>query len=81
MIEVVSPGSEERDYQQKREEYLLFGAREYWIFDAEKEEMLVLRRSGGRWIERALWTPKYTKRGSCLALNSIVARFFEPART
>src|SRR5438477_7831165 len=34
VIEVVSPGSEFRDYQEKREEYLAFGVHEYWIFDA-----------------------------------------------
>ena len=60
-LEHLGPGNRDRsgvswlrehDYQQKREEYLVFGVREYWIFDAEKEEMLVLRRSGGRWIER-----------------------------
>jgi len=54
VIEVVSPGSEQRDYVEKREEYLRFGVREYWIVDAEREEVLVLRRSGGRWIERTL---------------------------
>ena len=49
VIEVVSPGSELRDYQEKREEYLAFGVREYWIFDAGKQEMLVLQRVAGRW--------------------------------
>ncbi len=52
VIEVVSRGSELRDYQEKREEYLAFGVHEYWIFDAEKEEMLVLQRVAGRWRER-----------------------------
>ena len=36
VIEVVSPGSEGRDYGEKREEYLLFGVREYWIVDADR---------------------------------------------
>lgn len=40
VIEVVSPGSELRDYQEKREEYLAFGVREYWVFEAAKREML-----------------------------------------
>jgi Uma2 family endonuclease len=52
VIEVISLGSELRDYQEKREEYLAFGVREYWIFDADKEEMLVLQRVDGRWRER-----------------------------
>jgi Uma2 family endonuclease len=54
VIEVISPGSEQRDYVEKREEYLRFGVREYWIVDAGREEVLILRRSGGRWIERIL---------------------------
>jgi Uma2 family endonuclease len=54
VIEVVSPGSEQRDYVEKREEYLRFGIREYWIVDADREEVLVLRRSAGRWVERIL---------------------------
>jgi Uma2 family endonuclease len=52
VVEVVSPGSEHRDYVEKRGEYLQFGVREYWILDSAKREMLVLRRFGGRWVER-----------------------------
>jgi len=61
VIEVVSPGSEDRDYEEKREEYLAFGVREYWIFDADKQEMLVLRRSGNRWLERVVCPPSLYK--------------------
>jgi Uma2 family endonuclease len=57
-IEVVSPGSEYRDYVEKRAEYLAFGVREYWIVDADKEEMLVLRRWGKRWVERVIRPPE-----------------------
>src|SRR5581483_8351716 len=49
VIEVVSRGSANRDYEEKREEYLAVGVKEYWIFDAEREEMLVLKRYRGRW--------------------------------
>src|SRR5665213_565685 len=54
VIEVVSPGSHHRDYVEKREEYLSFCVREYWIIDAASEEMLVLRRVSGRWTERTV---------------------------
>jgi Uma2 family endonuclease len=54
VIEVVSPGSELRDYEEKREEYLDFGVKEYWIVDAEKREVLVLQRSRGRWKKTVL---------------------------
>jgi Uma2 family endonuclease len=52
VIEVVSPGSEERDYVWKRGEYLDFGVREYWIVDHQRREVLVLRRRGPQWTER-----------------------------
>jgi Uma2 family endonuclease len=58
VIEVVSLGSKLRDYKEKREEYLAFGVREYWIFDAAKREMLVLKRVGGRWRERSVRPPE-----------------------
>ena len=58
VIEIVSPGSEQRDYQEKREEYLQFGVQEYWIVDAERQEVLILRRVGGRWREKILRPPE-----------------------
>ena len=56
VVEVVSPGAEaeHRDYVEKREEYLEFGVREYWIFDADRNEMLVLRRAGDQWNPRTI---------------------------
>jgi Uma2 family endonuclease len=57
VIEVVSPGSEQRDYEDKRAEYLQFGVLEYWIVDAQRREVLVLRRSRGRWVERVVRPP------------------------
>jgi Uma2 family endonuclease len=58
VIEVVSPGSQQRDYVEKRDEYLRFGVKEYWIVDADRREVLVLRRVGGRWKERTLRPPE-----------------------
>jgi Uma2 family endonuclease len=54
VIEIVSPSSEDRDYEEKREEYLLLGIKEYWIVDVERREMLVLRRSRGRWAKQTV---------------------------
>jgi hypothetical protein len=58
VIEVVSPGSEQRDYVEKREEYLAFGVREYWIVDADRQELLILQRSRGRWSPRIVRPPE-----------------------
>lgn len=57
VIEIVSPGSEARDYVEKREEYLQFGVKDYWAFDVSRKGMLALRRSRGRWVE---WTYRPT---------------------
>ena len=48
-VEVVSPGREahERDYVTKREEYLAFGLREYWIVDPHRRQVTVLVREDG----------------------------------
>jgi Uma2 family endonuclease len=62
-IEIVSPGSEYRDYVLKREEYWAFGVREYWIIDAYRRELLVLRRGKVDWTEHHVRPPKlYTTR-------------------
>jgi Uma2 family endonuclease len=57
VVEVVSPSSRHRDYEEKPEEYLRFGVLEYWISDVDKQELLVLRRSRGRWAERTVRPP------------------------
>ena len=63
VIEVVSAGSEARDYTEKRDEYLAFGVKEYWIANPERLEILVLRRSRGLWTEQVLLsTDKYAPR-------------------
>lgn len=58
VIEIVSSGSGHRDYEEKREEYLQFGIQEYWIVDAERQEVLILRRVGGRWREKIIRPPE-----------------------
>lgn len=57
VIEVVSPSSRRRDYEEKPEEYLRFGVLEYWIIDADERAMLVHRRSRGRWAGRTICPP------------------------
>ena len=57
VIEVVSRSSRHRDYDEKPEEYLRLGVREYWIIDADEGLMKVLRRSRGRWVDNAVRPP------------------------
>jgi Uma2 family endonuclease len=80
VIEVVSPDSEARDYGDKREEYLAFGVLEYWIVNAERGEMMVLRRRGGRWADFSVRPPQTytTRRLPGLVID--VAAVFEAAR-
>jgi Uma2 family endonuclease len=54
VVEVVSPSSRHRDYEEKPEEYLRFGVSEYWIIDHAKREMLALRHDGGRWVRKTV---------------------------
>ena len=58
VIEVVSPGSGQRDYDEKPDEYLQFGVQEYWVLDADRAEMLVHRRVGGRWKKQIVKPPE-----------------------
>jgi len=51
VVEVVSPGGEERDYVEKREEYLRAGVAEYWILDPTPRTLRVLQRAGDVWQE------------------------------
>ncbi len=58
VIEIVSPDSIRRDHEEKPDEYLQFGVKEYWIIDAARGEMLVLRRSRGQWAEQIVRPPQ-----------------------
>lgn len=54
VIEVVSESSSDRDYTQKRDEYWTLGVKEYWIVDARRQQVLVLRRGRSQWTEKTL---------------------------
>lgn len=51
LVEVVSKGGEDRDYVEKREEYLRVGVSEYWIVDPGARRIHVLQRAGDVWEE------------------------------
>jgi hypothetical protein len=57
VVEVVSPSSRNRDDNEKPEEYLRAGVKEYWIVDSERAALIVMRRSRGRWIKTEVAPP------------------------
>lgn len=57
VIEIVSPSSRKRDYEEKPEEYLRMGVKEYWIVDPRKRAMVVMRRVRNRWVESVVEPP------------------------
>jgi len=54
VVEVVSIDGEERDYIEKREEYLRVGVLEYWILDPSLRQLKVHQRAGDTWIEQVV---------------------------
>lgn len=51
IVEVVSPGQERRDYEQKRRDYWDAGVPEYWIADPGRKTLTVLERGPTGWSE------------------------------
>lgn len=79
VIEVVSPGSADRDYHEKREDYLAFGVSEYWIVDADRAEMHVLKRSRDDWTERVIGARGHYRTKLLPGFELSVAEVFEAA--
>lgn len=84
VIDVVSPGirNRERDYDEKREEYLAAGVLEYWIVDPDKRAMLALTRTGDTWRENRLgaggvWTTTLLP-GFVLSLTAVIGVLDRP---
>jgi Uma2 family endonuclease len=53
-IEIVSEGSRDRDYTEKRDEYWTIGVKEYWIVDAKLQQVIILRRGRSQWTQKTL---------------------------
>ena len=72
-VEFVSAGkrSVQRDYVQKRDEYLVAGLQEYWIIDRFRRRMTVYRREPNKVVEvlireaRSLHAPRCCPDSNC----------------
>jgi Uma2 family endonuclease len=58
VIEVVSPSSRVRDYEEKPAEYLAIGVHEFCIVDAKKQALTAKRRVAGEWRDRVVKPPE-----------------------
>jgi Uma2 family endonuclease len=79
VIEVTSPGSAQRDYQEKRDEYLRFGVQEYWMVDGARREVPVHYRRGGRWAERVVRPPEVYRTRQLPGFELACAAVFDAA--
>jgi Uma2 family endonuclease len=77
VVEVVSRQSSKRDYHDKPQDYLEFGIDEYWIIDAQKQQMTANIRWRGQWKQKTVKaTQKYGTRhlpGFSLDLGRVLA--------
>jgi Uma2 family endonuclease len=81
VVEVVSPSSVERDYEEKPNEYLAGSVAEYWIIDADKREMTVFRRRGKSWESpRVVRPPEAYETPSLPGLEFDCKAVFDAAR-
>lgn len=79
VVEVVSQGGEDRDYIEKREEYLKVGVREYWILDPAERRLHVLQRAGDVWEEVIVTTDESYRPHLLPGLEFRPAELFGPA--
>jgi Uma2 family endonuclease len=58
VVEVLSPYTQRRDFQEKRDLYLDAGVPEYWIVDPESRSITVISRKGAACVaDHLTWTP------------------------
>ena len=79
VVEVVSRGGEQRDFADKREEYLRIGVLEYWIIDRFARKMHVLRRAGDVWEEIILGEEAILRTDLLPGLEANVGEVIGPA--
>ena len=80
VVEVVSKGGVNRDYVEKKEEYLRIGVKEYWILDPIKNRMTILNRAGDTWTEKVLTGRQLYRTELLPGLEVRAAELLGPAR-
>jgi Uma2 family endonuclease len=81
VIEIISAESRHRDYEEKPDEYFQFGISEYWIIDADKRKMVVLKRFRGEWREQNIKPSKLYNTSLLPGLEFSCKKVFEPAES
>lgn len=79
VIEVVSPSSRKRDYEEKPEEYLRLGVKEYGIVDSRDGVMVVMKRVRNRWSQSRIEPPATYRTRLLPGLDFSVADVFRAA--
>lgn len=79
VIQVATPSSRERDYDEKPDEFLHAGVKEYWIVDCDKRKLMVLRQSKSRWIEMKVLPPAIYRTRLLPGLAFSIASVFQSA--
>ena len=80
VVEVVSPTSQQRDYDEKPDEYLQFGIAEYWIVDAAREQLTVLQRDNEKWGKLTVNPPTRHTTSLLPGFELDIAAVFEAAK-
>ena len=73
VVEIVSPGTRRRDREHKKNFYLEAGVDEYWIVDAERRSVVVVRLGQDEHVEqvRVEWRPPGREAVLTVALDEV----------
>ena len=77
VVEVVSPGQETRDYDDKRRDYWEAGVGEYWIADPQRKTLTMLTRGRLDWAEQTLGVGETCRPAALPGLDISVAELFQ----
>src|SRR6185295_9937271 len=55
VVEIVSPGGEDRDLVKNRSDYAVTGIPEYWIVDPRNHKVTVLKLNGQKYVEHGVF--------------------------